>query len=279
MEGPNRLPLVVGVDGAEPSLQALDWAAHEALRRGTTLRVVHAAETADREEAESVLASAAERARQGRVALGLDTVTVAAEPVAALLDEARNACAVVTGSRGRGEIRGLLLGSVSLELASRADCPVVVVRGDAPHRQGTFRRVTLGVGEDRDAGAVRFAFREAEERACELRALRAWRCPTHELGDVPLVAAHPALAHRDQAWSVLDTALRAWAGKHPAVTVRQDVVEGTARKVLLDAAEDSDLVIVGAHRRQGHFGRQLGMVAHTLLHHAACPVAVVPEHI
>ncbi|WP_435885229.1 universal stress protein [Streptomyces collinus] len=37
-------------------------------------------------------------------------------------------------------------------------------------------------------------------------------------------------------------------------------------------------MIVGAWRRQDHFGLRLGRVAHTLLHHAQCPVAVVPQH-
>ncbi|WP_372487952.1 universal stress protein [Streptomyces guryensis] len=36
-------------------------------------------------------------------------------------------------------------------------------------------------------------------------------------------------------------------------------------------------MIVGALRRHGHFGLQLGRVAHALLHHAECPVAVVPQ--
>jgi nucleotide-binding universal stress UspA family protein len=35
-------------------------------------------------------------------------------------------------------------------------------------------------------------------------------------------------------------------------------------------------LVVGAHRRHSQFGMQLGRVAHTLLHHADCPVAVVP---
>ncbi|MDJ1135494.1 universal stress protein [Streptomyces iconiensis] len=274
-----ELPLAVGVDGSEPSLHALDWAVDEAIRRGVALRVIHAREGGDQEAGEHILAPAAERARLRGNGLDVRSEAVAAEPAAALLDGARNALAVVTGSRGRGEIRGLLLGSVSLELAQRADCPVIVVRGDEPHRQGTFHRITLGVGMEQDSAAVRFAFREAEERGGELRALRAWRCPTQEVGDLPLVGGHPAAAHQNQAWSVLDAALRDWMRKHPGVTVHQDAVEGTARKVLLDASADSDLMIVGAHRRQGHFGRQLGMVGHTLLHHAACPVAVVPEHI
>lgn len=61
------------------------------------------------------------------------------------------------------------------------------------------------------------------------------------------------------------------------VAVRRRTVEGHARKVLLDASHEADLLVVGARRREGHLGLQLGRVAHTALHHSACPVAVVPE--
>ncbi|OLZ65291.1 universal stress protein, partial [Streptomyces sp. IMTB 2501] len=53
---------------------------------------------------------------------------------------------------------------------------------------------------------------------------------------------------------------------------------GRARDVLIAASYEADLLVVGARRRHGHFGLQLGRVAHGVLHHAACPVAVVPEH-
>ncbi|MFG3255349.1 universal stress protein [Streptomyces sp. NPDC048172] len=293
MNGELELPLAVGVDGSEPSLRALDWAADEAALRGVPLRVVHASLWARFEEpsgedegdvsdelarTERLVSSAVDRAARRDPAPEVSAVTVPGDAVPALLDQSRNALAVVTGSRGRGGIRGLLLGSVSLELAARADCPVVVVRGADPG-PGTHGRVTLGVGEEADSAAVRFAFQEAEARGCALHALRAWRCPTHELGDLPLTEDHPALAHAREAQGLLDHALGSWRHKSPGVEVCQEAVEGTARKVLLEASSATDLLVIGAHRRQGHFGRQLGMVGHTVLHHAACPVAVVPEHI
>ncbi|MDF3142987.1 universal stress protein, partial [Streptomyces sp. T21Q-yed] len=56
-------------------------------------------------------------------------------------------------------------------------------------------------------------------------------------------------------------------------------VEGHARRVLVDASHEADLLVVGARRREGHFGLQLGRVAHAVLHHSACPVAVVPHRV
>ncbi|MFB7511191.1 universal stress protein, partial [Streptomyces broussonetiae] len=75
----------------------------------------------------------------------------------------------------------------------------------------------------------------------------------------------------------LDEALRAAVREHPEVEIRRHVVEGPAHRVLLDATAEADLIVVGAQRRHGHFGLQLGRIAHTLLHHARCPVAVVPQ--
>ena len=49
-------------------------------------------------------------------------------PTAALMTEARNADLIVVGSRGRGGLRSLLLGSVSRTMLHRALCPVAVVR-------------------------------------------------------------------------------------------------------------------------------------------------------
>ena len=61
------------------------------------------------------------------------------------------------------------------------------------------------------------------------------------------------------------------------LTVDRRTVEGHARDALLAVSCQADLLVVGARRRHGHFGLQLGLVAHGVLHHAACPVAVVPE--
>ncbi|WP_037676330.1 universal stress protein, partial [Streptomyces afghaniensis] len=48
-------------------------------------------------------------------------------------------------------------------------------------------------------------------------------------------------------------------------------------EVLLHRSAAADLLIIGARRRHGHFSLHLGRVGHTLLHHADCPVAIVPR--
>jgi nucleotide-binding universal stress UspA family protein len=290
-----ELPLIVGVDGSDSSLVAVDWAVDEAARHGLPLRLVYAslweryegaapAGSAERpsEEvlADNIVGSAAERARRRNPEVKVSTEVVPEDAASALLLEGNNASALVTGSRGRGQLTGLLLGSVSLAVASRAHCPVIVVRGDKAGLAGTHERILLGAGESATGGeAVRFAFREAEARGCTLDVVRAWRCPAHDTADHPLLAGDPAHYHEEQASAALDALLHDPMADHPGVRVRRHTVEGPARKVLLSRSAAADLLIVGAQRRHGHFGLQLGRVGHTLLHHAQCPVAIVPQRV
>lgn len=91
----------------------------------------------------------------------------------------------------------------------------------------------------------------------------------------------PARGYEQQAVEILDKALSDAAADHPAVDVHRRTAEGTARNVLPDASTEADLLVVGVRRQDshGHIGMQLGRVAHTALHHAACPVAVVPQRV
>jgi nucleotide-binding universal stress UspA family protein len=203
--------------------------------------------------------------------------TLPEDAVSALVREGRNATALVTGSRGRGELKGLLLGSVGLGVAARAHCPVIVVRGDKAGLEGAHERILLGAG-DPSAGveATRFAFREAEARKCTLDVVRAWRRPSDETTHDPRLAEEPGGHHEQRASKLLDAVLRDAVVDHPGVRVHRTTVEGPASKVLLHRSATADLVVVGARRRHGHFC-QLGRVSHTLLHHADCPVAIVPH--
>ncbi|MGW4564590.1 universal stress protein [Streptomyces sp. NPDC004561] len=288
-----ELPLVVGVDGSESSLTAVDWAVDEAARHGLSLHLVHAslweayeraqpsfgtARPAGEVMAEHIVASCVERARRRHPEVEITGRALAEDAVSALLRAGPDAFALVTGSRGRGEITGALLGSVGLTVAARAVCPVIVIRGGEPDRRRSFRRIVVGIGDATGgAEAVRFALREAEVRDCALTAVRAWRNPSQEPVDHLLIADDAARLREERASTSLDDALREAVREHPGVEVDRRPVEGPAHRILLDASAEADLVVVGAQRRHGHFGLQLGRVAHTLLHHSECPVAVVPQ--
>ncbi|WP_375372442.1 universal stress protein [Streptomyces sp. CAI-85] len=288
-------PIVVGVDGSEPSLRAVDWAADEAALRGAPLRLVHASLWEPAEEknedgsegtteyaesaatAEDIVRAAARRARLRHPDVLVSTEVVSEEPEYALVRAGRTASALVLGTRGRSGLVEMLLGSVGLTVAGQADCPVIVLGGGHDNRVGAGEggRVVVGVGETgTDSAALRFAVQEARLRRARLDAIRAWRCPPHESVEHPLFAGDPARLHEQYAADVLELALKEVP---PEVDLRRRTVEGSARRVLLDASHGADLLVVGARRNPGHLGLRSGRVVHAVLHHADCAVAVVPE--
>ncbi len=139
--------IVVGVDHSEGAKAALRFALEEATLRQATLRVVHAWQygyigTTGLEGTYPALGGdikelrdAAERDLDATLLESIpDTGTVEVErrvvedrPAAALVEESRGADMVVVGSRGHGGFAGLLLGSVSQQVAYHAACPVVIV--------------------------------------------------------------------------------------------------------------------------------------------------------
>ncbi|WP_030546968.1 universal stress protein [Streptomyces albus] len=292
------LPVVAGVDGSDSSLRAVDWAADAAVRHETPLRVLCATGPALgtpvpdlTENAERIRDLAVEHARQRVPSVEVTGEIVPENAAEALLSAGRNAFTVVVGSRGRGGVTGMLLGSVGLAVAGRADCPVVVVRGEPD--SGT-EPVVLGI-QDEDAGegpspvpgiedtaegrsAAEYAFREAQRRGCELIAVHAWHTP----GGGPAPGGTPdeedmAEQCRARAGKVIDEAVGPARERYPDVVLRRRAVAGSARQALLNAAREASLLVVGAHARHGHFGLQLGLVNHAVLHHSPCPVAVVPQ--
>ncbi len=137
--------IVVGVDGSESSKQALRWGAHLAARFGARLEAVAAWDFPASYGFASVPADW-DPARDMRQALD-ETVQAAFgdQPLPGLRREVREggaarvlieasqgATMLVVGSRGHGGFTGLLLGSVSSNVAEHAPCPVLIIHGDQP---------------------------------------------------------------------------------------------------------------------------------------------------
>jgi nucleotide-binding universal stress UspA family protein len=139
--------IVVGVDHSEGAKAALRFALQEATPRPATLRVVHAWQYAYigatgfegsypalggdikelRDLAERDLDATLQEAIPETGAIEIERRVVEDRPAAALVDESRGADMIVVGSRGHGGFGGLLLGSVSQQVAHHAACPVVIV--------------------------------------------------------------------------------------------------------------------------------------------------------
>lgn len=287
-------PVVVGVDGSKASQGALRWAAREAARWRRPLRVVHAmslaayateaavprltladAEAAGRRMLEDAVARARDEA-PGTTADGVLELEDSA--VHALLRAGDGAEMMVLGSRGRGGVSELLLGSTAHAVARHAPCPLVVVRGDAG-QEADDAPVVVGVdGSALSLAAVGFAFAAASARGVGLIAVHAWTRPSvtgSELAAYGLVdPAETERVAQSHALALSET-LAGYREQHPDVPVDQRVVEGHPGQVLAAESERASLVVVGSRGRGGFRGLVLGSVSSAALHHCASPVAVV----
>jgi nucleotide-binding universal stress UspA family protein len=283
-------PVIVGVDGSESALGATRWAAAEATRRHAPLRLVHGylwpthdhisavspaadlpASVLGRTQAQIDAAAAAAHEVNGELEI---TSTISADgPQEALVSESRQAQLVVVGSRGFGGFRALLLGSVAIAVAAGAECPIAVVRGE-PTPDGP---VVVGVdGSPVSEAALAFAFEEASMRGAPLVAVHAWSDFR-----VPEAFSYRGFAFdideiRAEETQVLAARMAGWDAKYPDVQQRRVVAHDGAAHALLELAEQAQLVVVGTHGRGGVSRLLLGSTSHALMHHAPCPVIVVP---
>jgi nucleotide-binding universal stress UspA family protein len=282
--------IVVGVDGSDPSFAATHWAAQEAHRRGATLRVVHAyewawpgahftntppAETAAREQADQLVAAAVTVANAA-ADVPVTGQAVRGRPAQTLIETARSADLLVVGSRGRGGFVNLLLGSISQQVATHAEVPVVVVPAPAGTADGP---VVVGVdGSPGAEHALRLGFEAAALRGVQLLAIRTYYVPPvlRAYGVTPHVADTTEIEIAEQ--KGLDDAVASWRDAFPNVPVETRVVKGTTAEVLVNASETAQLVVVGTRGHGGFTGLLLGSVGQQLLHHTHSPVLIARAH-
>jgi nucleotide-binding universal stress UspA family protein len=285
--------VVVGYEQTSSSERALAEAAGEAARRGVALTVVHAFHhaptssppyevpagdgTAPGSVAQDIAEDGAERVRARHPGLTVQPRSLAGSAPAVLGDQSSDADLLVVGHRGRGGFSGLRLGSVAQRTLARAGCPTMVVRGGEHAARGTVvAAVDIG---DRAEEILDFAFTEAAQRGARLKAVSALEIlwPRAYAGDTgQLSRASSRTAERAKA--ALARLLEPWRAKYPDVVTDHELVEGSPTAALTAVTTYSDLIVVGARRRGGgHQGMRVGPVAHTLLLHSDCPVAVVPH--
>ncbi len=137
--------IVVGLDGSDRSIEALEWAARYAEITGSTLRAVMSWEwptsygwglslPSDYDpavDATKLLDQVLAPVRAAHQSIEIEAEVVEGHPAPVLVNESADADLLVVGSRGHGEFVGMLIGSVSEHCVSNARCPVVVVRDRA----------------------------------------------------------------------------------------------------------------------------------------------------
>lgn len=283
-------PVVVGVDDSAGADQALAWAAEEARSRAVAIRLVFAGGSvlasggpimygsmpvpglADvRGIGEQLLAKAS--ARIAELAPEVEVSTHAEDDDAArvLIDESVRASMIVLGSRHLGTVGSVLLGSVSAAVSARAACPVVVLRGLAG-LAAEHSAVVVGVdGQHTSEAVLAFGFDYASRRSVPLRAVLCWH--PDPLAEMMWRPEQPA-PERAEAW--LSEALAGWRENYPDVVLHSGVVRDHPVTGLIAASTAQDLLVVGSRGHRALAGILLGSVSQGVLHHASCPVAVVP---
>jgi nucleotide-binding universal stress UspA family protein len=281
-------PIVVGIDGSECALKAVRWAAAEAVRRNVPLRVVTAFAwnqgqifggvglgAGYREimldEARKQLAAAVAVAEE-RAGVRAEPQLIVGFPIPVLREESRHAQMVVLGDRGHGGVSGLLVGSVALAMASRAACPVVLVRDDDAPVDDNTRPVVVGVdGSPMSEAALAFAFEAASLRGVPLVAVHTW---WDVLVDPAVAVLLDWEAIENDQRQVLAERLAGWTEKYPDVQVERRVMRDRPAAALVEESKRAQLVVVGSRGRGAAAGLLLGSVSHALLHKAHSSVAV-----
>jgi nucleotide-binding universal stress UspA family protein len=263
--------VVAGIDGSTAAETAIKWAADEAVSRQAALRLVHAfvwpefkvplgpSDVAPglRAGADKVVEESLELARKLEPGLQIEATRYDGFPAPILLKQSKQAELLVIGSRGLSVTLGALIGSTGLDLAANAHCPVVIVRPDQVIDAGDH--VVIGYdGSSASVIALDFGIDYARRHGLRVRVVAA----------KPLYSADGQIHHFD-----LETELR---GRPGASDLELVEVSGHPAERLLQQSADARLIVVGSRGRGGFTGMLLGSVSQTVLHHALCPVAVIP---
>lgn len=295
-------PVIVGIDGSAVARNAVRWAAQEAQRRDARLRIVYGdvfalpalpdmpglrwakeQHVAVRRQVETWLSAAAETAAEHAPGVPVETASLPGTPEKVLIAESARAGLMVVGDRGFGGFTGLLAGSAAVAVVAHGRCPTVVVRGAEP----TFAAdgpVVVGVngpppprGGAPGRGAVAqrvlaHGFDLADTRSAPLRVVHTWHA--FEVPRPPGGLA--AKQARERAELYVAELLAGWRERYPDVAIERFVGPGSPAVALLEQSERAQLLVVGSRGRGGFAGLLLGSTSQALIHHAGCPVLVVP---
>lgn len=278
--------VIVGVDGSASSAAALDWATHHAAVRHRPLVLVNGAgdpssasrfigtETARqllRHDARQITDEALGVVRKVAPTLDVQVTTPLHDARQVLLGLADRASLVVVGTRGRGPLGTLLLGSVSAALAEHAPCPVAVVRAETHDTPECRAPVVVGVdGGTTSQAALEMAFDLASTEHRPLRVVHSW-------SDTDLFVDRSSyeqqLARADSHERLLAEAIAGFAEKYPDVTVTRHVPDTSPIQSLVTLSHQAAMVVVGSRGLTG-LKAVLGSVSRDVVERAACTVVV-----
>jgi nucleotide-binding universal stress UspA family protein len=287
--------IVVGVDGSAPSIEALRWAADEAVLRGSELWIAHGwtqpspawaepaapalvtAPDTNRRIAEQVVRDAALRVETWLRSAAPPVVEVVPEGpvVPALLDLAGDAELLVVGRRGAGDQGAHLLGSVAGSVIHRSPVPTALVSDRRADEDG---ELLVGVDDSPGAhAAFRWAAAEARRRGARLVVIHAWDTAPITPPGGPVFEPLPPTAHQERTDELIDRLVaQEQSNAGPGPTVERRAVEDFAAPALVRASVGASLLVVGSRGRGPIRSALLGSVSRRCAHDARCPTVIVP---
>ncbi len=291
---PRSGSIVVAVDGSHHADLAVAWAAKEARLQGRPLMIVHAermlglhelawitsAGVSPREITDQVRAEAEELTRRAsHIALEaapgveIDTMLRVGDARDILLDLADRSAMIALGSRGRGPVTSLLLGSVSIAVSRRAACPVVVVR---PSEDGALGHGVL-VGTNGSAESIptlEVAFREASLHEQPLTVVHCvWEALVSRVG---WGVVGPLEPDYEEARLRVAEVLGGMPEKFPDVEVTVKITKGAIDECIADLSRAHELTVVGRHARALLTSAGSISLTTAIVENAFGPVLVVP---
>ncbi len=141
--------------------------------------------------------------------------------------------------------------------------------------------ITVGVdGSHHAQPALDWAVKEAGIRHAPLTVLAVHEVAANHWTGHPMVlpGEEDELEKARQAAGAAATKAAEAVGDSKPASVTVRAVTGFAAHELINASKDSDLVVVGARGGGGFASLMLGSVSTQVVHHATCPVVVVPSH-
>ncbi len=288
------MKIIVGVDGSEPSFDALRWAAYEARRRGAELMLVSCytvpalggidgainPSSIDVEVLKAAMAAVIAHATEIVAAIDPELVVFGAtpmsSPVVGITEPAVAGDEIVVGATGHSGMRYGLIGSVTTGVSHRAHVPVIVVPFKSPTGFGnTMKRIVVGVdGSPESLGALEWAYDEALATGAELAIVHAWIYPyTVTCNSIREIRKPLELEAERELQSSVDLLGKRLADG--AVVVHSTLCENTPAEALVQAGIGADLIVVGSRGRGRLRSVLLGSVSRTVVYNALCPVAVI----
>ena len=140
--------------------------------------------------------------------------------------------------------------------------------------------ITVGIdGSAHSTRALEWAIKEAAIRHAPITVLTVHTVPmsgwTGNPITLPRDAADQEKAQRAAEEMTLKATSQLGAAKPSSVTVR--AISGFPAQALIDASRTADLMVVGSRGAGGFARLMIGSVSSQVVHHAHCPVVVVPS--